>query len=117
MPDQERGTWDVIRAHRKKGEIRHGREGVRESKMQKLREEEHAEKNKRRYDYANIFVTMAKYSLVFVAVMLFLTGCEEVKFELTSSVLVAMLGTALANVLAPVYLLVRYLFNTNANNN
>lgn len=116
MPDQERGTWDVIPAHRKKGEIRHGREGVRE-RMQKLREEEHAEKNKRRYDYANTFVTMAKYSLVFVAVMLFLTGCEKVKFELTSPVLVAMLGTALANVLAPVYLLARYLFNTNGNNN
>jgi len=73
------------------------------------------QKNKKRYEYANLFVLMAIISLWFVAFVLIATGLESIPFELSSSVLIAILGTALANVLAPVYLLARYLFNNNDN--
>jgi len=49
--------------------------------------------------------------MLFVALLLIADGLEDIPFQLSNSVMLGILGTALANVLAPVFLLAKYLFN------
>jgi len=50
--------------------------------------------------------------MLFVALLLIADGLlEDIPFQLSNSVMLGILGAALANVLAPVFLLAKYLFN------
>ena len=90
-----------------------GKENVRSDKMQTLREAELEAKLAKRYKYARTFVRLATTWLFVVAAMLTATGVQSIPFELSDTVLIAVLGTALANVLAPVYLVAKYLFSND----
>lgn len=91
------------------------KERIRELELSNRRREIHIEeeerKNENRYEYANLFVTIAIYSLVVSAIILILSGVSEFRFKLSDAVLIAMLGTALSTIFAPVYLLAQYLFS------
>ena len=82
-------------------------EVARSNSLHTIREQEESEKNKKRYEYAEAFITTAWVSMVFVALLLIADGLEFEPFQLSNSVMLGILGTALANVLAPVYLLAR----------
>jgi len=86
-------------------------EGDRKNLLLNIREQEESEKNAKRYQYANEFIYTARLSMLFVALLLIADGLEDIPFQLSNSVMLGILGTALANVLAPVFLLVKYLFN------
>ena len=110
MPDKDREISEIKSEEPSRVED----ESIRRKNTLQLREDEQSDKNEKRYKYANRFVWIATVSLIFVAAVLIATGSKSIPFELGNSVLIAILGTALANVLAPVYLLARYLFNNNS---
>lgn len=85
------------------------------TKYDQAKTKELEDKNKHRYRYADIFAKIAMYSLVLSAGFLFLSGCNRDEFELSDTVLIAILGTALSTIFAPVYLLARYLFSNHKN--
>ncbi|MCY3999687.1 MAG: hypothetical protein OXF84_02615 [Bacteroidetes bacterium] len=68
------------------------------------------DRNKHRYMYANRFMKISYISLIFGALMIIADGIKMTGFDLSNSVIIALLGTALSTVFAPTYLLAKYLF-------
>ncbi|MXZ04073.1 MAG: hypothetical protein F4Y90_00840 [Rhodothermaceae bacterium] len=77
---------------------------------QKAKTKEIEDRNKHRYKYAGQFMLISSLSLFFVAVLVVADGLTSVAFDLSDTVLIALLGTALSTVFAPTYLLAKYLF-------
>ena len=63
-----------------------------------------------RKKYARYFVAISSLWLVFVAIVIFLDAWSIFSFALGENVLIALLGTATLKVLAPAYLVAKYLF-------
>ena len=72
--------------------------------------DEHEDRNKKRYRYANFFVGIALGWLVFVGLIIIANGFKDFPFSLSDRVIMLLLGTATINVLAPAVLLAKYLF-------
>ena len=68
------------------------------------------DRNNHRYMYANRFMKISYISLIFGALMIIADGIKMTGFDLSNSVIIALLGTALSTVFAPTYLLAKYLF-------
>lgn len=68
------------------------------------------DRNKNRYKYANQFIRISYLSLIFVGCMVVADGYEGIRFDLSDPVIITLLGTALSTVLAPTYLLAKYIF-------
>lgn len=90
-------------------------DGVAEEKLDLEAEKarQARQKNEERPKYASHFMLVASLSLSYVGLMSMLTGDTTNRFELSDTVLIALLGTALSTVLAPAILLARYLFGDN----
>lgn len=103
-----------------KGEIYKSEKELLIAERRKQEEEktkELQEKNRRRWKYARNFQVVSVISLIYVAVIIPLDTYVFNNSKIENSVLIAMLGTALLTVLAPVYLLAKYLFKNNEKNN
>lgn len=72
------------------------------------------DRNKHRYKYAGQFMRISSFSLFLVGAMVIADGFTSIAFDLSDTVIVALLGTALSTVLAPTYLLAKYLFKHDA---
>ena len=78
---------------------------------QRAKTKEIEDRNQYRYKYANRFMRISYCSLILVGVMVIADGLMiHTTFDLSDTVLVALLGTALSTVFAPIYLLAKYLF-------
>jgi len=60
-----------------------------------------------RYKYVDKFMGISCVSLIFVALMIMADGLKITAFNLSDSVIIALLGTALSTVIAPTYLLAK----------
>ena len=79
-------------------------------KKQQAEIKEIEDRNKHRYKYANQFMRISSLSLIFVGSMVIADGSLSIGFDLSDPVIIALLGTALSTVLAPTYLLAKYIF-------
>lgn len=82
---------------------------IRETRLEELRD-----KIKLKREYANRFLTIAQWWLIFVGWIILLNGAWQITQSVTlvsNSVLLALLGTSLVNVLAPAYLITKHLFS------
>jgi len=70
------------------------------------------QRNAKRYKYANYFMIAAFSWLLFVAIIVLVSRIEGSPLSLSDTVLVALLTTATVNVLAPAFLLAKYLFHS-----
>ena len=76
--------------------------------------DEHEQRNKKRYSYANIFIRIAVGWLVFVGIIVLANGFDGSPISISDKVIMMLLGTATANVLAPAILLAKYLFRNQS---
>ena len=74
-------------------------------------------RNDRRYGYADQFMYISWISLIFVGVLVVIDGYEHNAFELSDTVLIVLLGTALSTVFSPTLLLAKYLFKYDKGSN
>ena len=75
--------------------------------------------------YAKEFISLAKCWLVFIGTVIVLNSLSydstifdwiSLSFSISDTVILALLGTSLVNVLTPAFLVANYLFNTSRNN-
>ena len=78
------------------------------------RADEIEQRNDKRYTYANIFVGIALGWLIFVGLIVLLSGLDIIPLSLSDTAIVTLLGTATVNILAPAILLAKYLFNNQS---
>ena len=81
-----------------------------EARLARAVADEHEDRNKKRYGYANIFIWIAVGWLIFVGLIVVANGFQGCPFSLHDRVVMLLLGTATVNVLAPAGLLAKYLF-------
>ena len=108
-PDADAGKWGIYKSEKELLLIE-------KRKQEEERTKEVQEKNRKRWKYAGSFYRISVISLIYVAVIIPLDTYIFTNSKIESSVLIAMLGTALSTVFAPVYLLAKYLFTNNEEN-
>lgn len=108
-PDASGMTYDQTFWQERKEAI----QAAERTKREKEKSQEFRGRNRRLSVYADTFKIISVACLLFVGLMIVLTLVEFDNFSLDSSVLIAMMVTALSTVFVAVYMVAKYLSNNN----
>lgn len=108
-PDASGMTYDQTFWQERKEAI----QAAERTKRENEKSQEFRGRNRRLWVYADTFKIISVACLLFVGLMIVLTLVEVDNFSLDSSVLIAMMVTALSTVFVAVYMVAKYLSNNN----